>query len=152
MGKSRVAPTKVTTIPRLELTEAVISVKISVLLTAELEYGNVKEFFWTDSKVVLGYIGNQARRFQTFGANRIQRICTHTTPQQWKHVKTEDNPADHASRGLTADELKSSNWFSGPEFLWENDIVYEQAFTSEIAIGDPEVKYIHVLATKASGG
>ena len=103
MGKSRVAPTKVTPIPRLELTAAVVSVKISELLAAELEYGNVEEFFWTDSKVVLGYIGNQARRFHTFVANRVQRICTHTTPQQWKHVKTEDNPADHASRGLTAD-------------------------------------------------
>ena len=150
MGKFRVAPTTLTTIPRLELTAAVVSVKISALLADELEYERLDEYFWTDSEVVLGYISNEARRFHTFVANRVQRIRDRTTPQQWKHVRSEDNPADHASRGLTAEGLQASNWFVGPKFLWESEIAYDKReLVPELAIGDPEVRRVHVLATHA---
>ena len=66
--KSRVAPTKVTTIPRLELTAALVSAKVGTKIREELCYSNLTEFFWTDSKVVLGYIKNEAKRFHTFVA------------------------------------------------------------------------------------
>ena len=56
MGNSHVAPSKITLIPRLEFTAAVVSGKISVMLQEELNYANLKQYFWTDSKVVLGYI------------------------------------------------------------------------------------------------
>lgn len=74
MAKSRVTPTSVTTIPRLELSAAVVAVRVSDLLKTELEIPNVEDFFWTDSTVVLGYVTNDARRFEVFVANRIQRI------------------------------------------------------------------------------
>ena len=60
MGKSRVAPIKTMTIPRLELTAAVVSVRISSLLKNELHYENATHVFWTDSRVVLGYISNDS--------------------------------------------------------------------------------------------
>ena len=63
MGKSRVAPLKPVTVPRLELTAAVCSVRISQQLRRELSYHIDQEYFWTDSKVVLGYISNESRRF-----------------------------------------------------------------------------------------
>ena len=53
MGKSRVAPLKPVTIPRLELTAAECSVRISQQLQWELECTIDQEYFWTDSKVVL---------------------------------------------------------------------------------------------------
>ncbi len=56
MGKARVAPSKVTTIPRLELSAAVVATRTSDLLRREMEIENLQEYFWTDSKVVLGYI------------------------------------------------------------------------------------------------
>ena len=74
MGKARVVPLKPTTVPHLELTAALLSVKISTLLRKVLEYDNVTETFWTDSQVVLGYINNEARSFQVFVANRVQQI------------------------------------------------------------------------------
>ena len=80
MGKSRVSPTKVTTIPRLELSAAVVAVRTSDMLRRELEIQDLQEFFWTDSTVVLGYLNNDARRFQVFVANRIQRIKKSTKP------------------------------------------------------------------------
>jgi hypothetical protein len=74
MGKARVAPTKLTTIPRLELSSAVTSVRNGDVVKRELEIENLQEFYWTDSKVVLGYLNNDAKRFHTFVANRITRL------------------------------------------------------------------------------
>ena len=72
MGKSRVTPLKPVTIPRLELTAAIVSSKISCMLRKEVEYTQIQEIFWTDSKMVLGYINNDARRFHVFVGNRVQ--------------------------------------------------------------------------------
>lgn len=72
MGKSRVTPLKPVTIPRLELTAAIVSSKISCMLRKEVEYAQIQETFWTDSKMVLGYINNGARRFHVFVGNRVQ--------------------------------------------------------------------------------
>ena len=73
-GKSRVAPVKYVSIPRLELTAATLSVKISDMLRRELDIPVASEEFWTDSQVVLGYVSNEARRFKSFVANRVQFI------------------------------------------------------------------------------
>ena len=98
-GKSRVAPLKITTIPRLELTTAVVSAKVGVMLQEELNYAKLKQYFWTDSKVVLGYINNDAKRFRRIVANRVQIIRSNSDTKQWQHIDTKNNPADHASRG-----------------------------------------------------
>ena len=105
MGKARVTPLKPVTIPRLELTAAVVSVNASEQLQCELEYERIVEHFWTDSKVVLGYIANQTKQFHVFVANRVQRIQERTTQEQWHYVDTKSNPADDASRGIRMQEL-----------------------------------------------
>ncbi|XP_051803238.1 uncharacterized protein LOC127533647 [Acanthochromis polyacanthus] len=147
IGKARVAPTKVVTIPRLELTAAVVSSAVSSVLKEELELKIDQEYFWTDSQVVLGYINNDARRFHVFVANRVQRIKETTDPTQWNYVDSDQNPADHASRGLKVSELMNSTWFTGPKFLWEREIV-TQKLTPQLMIGDPEVKTTHILQVK----
>ena len=106
IGKSRLAPLKHVTIPRLELVAALVSVKISILLKKELEYENITEWFWTDSKIVLCYIANDARPFHVFVANRVQQIRNHTEPSQWRYVSTKENPADLASRGTEVSEIQ----------------------------------------------
>ena len=98
IGKARVATTKVVMIPRLELTAAVISAAESNMLKEELELRIDKEYFWTDSRVVFGYINNEAQRFHVFVANRVPRTWRTTDTIQWYHVATAENPADHASR------------------------------------------------------
>ena len=82
-GKSRVAPIKYVSIPRLELTAATLSVKISKILRDELDIHISSEVFWTDKQVVLGYINSDSRRFKIFVANRVQFIRDNTDIEQW---------------------------------------------------------------------
>ena len=88
LAKARVTPLRQITIPRLELTAATLSVKIAEVLRSELKYDEIEEHFWCDSKVVLGYIANDARRFHVFVANRVQLIRDSTRVSQWHYVQT----------------------------------------------------------------
>ena len=126
--------------PRLELTAAVVAAKVGVMIQEELNYENLKQYYWTDSKVVLGYIHNEAKRFHTFVANRVQIIRSNTDPNEWRYIDTNNNPADHASRGLSVEGIVRSNWFSGSAFLWEKEIPLNEEELPGIQIGDPEVK------------
>ena len=156
IGKSRVTPLKPVTIPRLELTAAVTSVRISDQLRGELQLENTEEIFWTDSKVVLGYIANESRRFHVYVANRVQEIQDKTSPKQWRYVETKSNPADDASRGLCARDISNSKWISGPEFLWKEENQWPEAMNGEEIIAgklseqDPEVKRAVAMATTTS--
>ena len=147
MGKSRVAPLKPVTIPRLELTAAVCSVRISQQLRRELSYHIDQEYFWTDSKVVLGYISNESRRFHVFVANRVQEIQNSTSVEQWNHVESKQNPADEASRGVKSQELLHSRWINGPAFPWMPINQDHSEGTFDLQNSDPEVKKHVTMAT-----
>lgn len=85
-------------------------------------------------------------------ANRVQRIKETTDPSQWRHVTSEENPADHASRGLKAKELIVSNWLKGPEFLWHEELPSKKIMVGELAVDDPEVRkvVVHKISTAKS--
>ena len=110
----------------------------------------MQECYWTDSNVVLGYVNNDAKRFHTFVANRIQRIKSSTNPEQWRHVSSENNLADCASRGLTAVQLKESNWLKGPNFLWQPSLPPEEQMVGEVEVTDPELRKTHVHTVRTT--
>ena len=116
--------------------------QISELIQKELQLLNVKETFWTDSKVVLGYIRNESRKFKVFVANRIEMIRDHIDIHQWCYIGTKDNPADYSSRGTdVANDQAVQKWFQGPSFLW----IPEAEWTIQYNKGrmlqdDPEIK------------
>ena len=140
MGKSRVSPIKTMTIPRLELTAATTSIKVSNLLKQELDIVPSQEHYWTDSQVVLGYIHNKTRQFHTFVANRIESIHNSSDVNQWHYVKSEHNPADVASRGIHGSKFHNqSSWLKGPEFLWEK-LELPNSESYNVTQEDPEVK------------
>ncbi|KAK3724031.1 hypothetical protein QZH41_007681 [Actinostola sp. cb2023] len=100
------------------------------------------------SKVVLGYISNEARRFHTFVSNRVQQIRDHSTPDQWHYVDTKENPADHASRGLNATQLtQCSKWWNGPDFL-QNPVLNYTTSQRVLTDNDPEVKKVHAFSAQ----
>ena len=122
VSKSRVAPLKYTSIPRLELTAATISVKMSVMLKKEIQMKITKERFWTDSQVVLGYLRNQKKKFKIFVTNRVQMIKNNSNIDDWYYVPSKENPADIASRGGGASKLEQlSFWQDGPAFLKKSE-------------------------------
>lgn len=94
MAKTRLSPLKTITIPRLELTAAVLAVQLSQVIQAELPLNLTKVVYWTDSTSVIQYVKNESKRFHTFVANRIAKIRNATLPSQWFHVGSEENPVD----------------------------------------------------------
>ena len=81
VGKYRVTPKKFLSNPRLELTAAVLSVKVTCLIRKELNLRNIAKRFWTDSQVVLVYIRSNTKRFKVFVANR-SKIQEHADVKQ----------------------------------------------------------------------
>lgn len=71
--------------------------------------------FFSDSKVVLGYISNESRQFYVH--NRVQCIRWSIQASQWNYVPSDLNPANHATRAIPASQLALSSWLTGPAFL-----------------------------------
>ena len=75
-------------------------------------------YAWTDSTIVLDWLCGSPRRFKVFVGNRVSEIMDNIPLSCWKHVPTEDNPADCALRGLSlADLLQFELWWKGPPWL-----------------------------------
>ena len=106
--------------------------------------------YHTDFTTVLRYIGNEQKRFQIFVANRVQLIRDFTSPKQWRFVDTNSNPADDASRGLSAvGLLQQQHWTSGPQLLWKLETEWlQQPFpVGDVPDDDPEVRKVVSAST-----
>ena len=141
-NQSNVAPIKYITIPRTVLVAATLSVKISALLWKELQLPNVKEKFWIDSSVFLGYIWNGFRKFRLIVANKLEVIRDHTNIHQWHYIDTKDNLADYSSRGANEEYDKAVEYcFWGPPFLRKPETKWNiQDNKGRIVQDDPETK------------
>ena len=154
IGKSRVAPLKPMTIPRLELSAATVSVRLDKMIR-ELQVSIDGSVFWSDSTSVLRYVENQDKRFHTFVSNRIGAIRSGSFPLQWRHVDGKLNPADDASRGLSVDSfLNNARWIKGPEFLWHREERWPKRpdALGEIPSDDIEVKKEFITCASVNAG
>ncbi|XP_058797666.1 uncharacterized protein LOC131667915 [Phymastichus coffea] len=117
MAKTRVAPVKPTTIPRLELQAAVLGARIASTVSEELDIKISEKIFWSDSTTVLQWIRAGPRLKQTFVRNRLGEIGDKTQISEWRWVPTRANPADDATRPSKEPMRPTDRWFVGPEFL-----------------------------------
>ena len=83
-GQARVALLNLTSIPRLELCRAVLAVQAAQRVIKEIDLKISDVIYYTDSKVVFGYITNESRRFYVYVANRVELIRSMSTPEQWR--------------------------------------------------------------------
>ena len=74
MAKSRRAPIKTLTMPRLELNAAVISIKCFNLIIQKIDLLIEKVKFWLNSMLTLQYMQDQFHIFKVYVANRVSQI------------------------------------------------------------------------------
>ncbi|CAG2195786.1 unnamed protein product [Mytilus edulis] len=125
-SKSRLAPVKDMSIPRLELMAVLIGVRSLIFVKSELNISIEEMCLWSDSQCVLKWISTK-KELNVFVKNRISETKAHKNVK-FMYVNTMENPADVATRGTTASKLKNDSiWWHGPKWLnydtqnWKND-------------------------------
>ena len=144
-AKSRVAPLKPLTIPRLELQAAVLATRLYQSIAEESRLQFEKVVFFSDSNIVLSWIRSEAREFKPFVSARVAEIQTNSDPSQWRHVPGELNVAAEVSRGIPAQRL-TDRWKQGPEFLRLSEEEWPQeAFTADQNEVEKERRKVQVV-------
>ncbi|XP_052419354.1 uncharacterized protein LOC127963465 [Carassius gibelio] len=118
LARSRVAPRKCLSMPRLELCAALSGAQMAKVIQTELTIPIHQVTYWTDSTTVLHWLKSESCRYKVFVGSRVAEIQTLTDVSRWRYVDSARNPADHITRGLTLAEIACPHqWRSGPSFL-----------------------------------
>ena len=151
MSKSKLAPIKTITLPRLELSAAVTAARMSRLILHELDLPISKTFFWSDSVLTLQYISNTTNRFKVFVANKVSEILELSDKSQWGHIAGKENPADLLTRGvksvssLMTPDADGGSWLGGPAFLQQDEEAWGVPCVEPLDVDDVEIKRKSIL-------
>lgn len=146
LAKSRVTPVQSIPLPRLELCGGVLLANLIDVIAENLKIK--KRYCWTDSSITLAWISSVLDKHKTFISNRISEIQSLTDVMEWRHVSSNDNPADCLSRGLDPEELKNHNlWWHGPQWLQETKENWPKNSNVKLPEDQLELKKVKSLVT-----
>jgi hypothetical protein len=124
MAKSKVLPIKQVTqkpelsMPRSELLASMTAAQVGSYLANALELDMTRVIYFSDSEVTLGRINKPISSYQMWVSARLGKVLANSTPSQWHYLPTDLMSADLPSRGVSAEELLTSElWWHGAKFL-----------------------------------
>lgn len=142
LGKSKVAPLKVTSIPRLELQAAVMGSYMATAVVEEHDRKPQSVTYWTDSRTVLTWLKTGARSYKPYVAHRIAAIEENSKLSDWRWIPTKLNVADDATRDVPEGFNSNHRWFCGPAFLRQDSSTWPaEVPTNKIETGEERTHY-----------
>ena len=119
-SKTRVAPLRKLSVPRLELLSCLLLADLMSKIIGVLEKDVIIDasYYWSDSEVALSWVKNGSTKLQPWVNNRVKKIKLLSDYKNWNYVKTDINPADIGTREVGMKNLVNNLlWWYGPEFL-----------------------------------
>ncbi|KAK7938259.1 hypothetical protein WMY93_001585 [Mugilogobius chulae] len=145
MSRSRVAPRKQISMPRLELCAAVSGAQLAALLQKEIGVPIQQVSLWSDSTTVLQWLQSDSCRYKVFVGTRIAEIQDLTSPEDWKYVDSALNPADDLTRGKTLSEIvQPQRWSLGPSFLFQDKSQWPKSPTKRDEEREEDLKEVKI--------
>lgn len=146
-AKSRVAPLQQQTLPKLELMAAALLAELVTVVRESLDLPIKKDVLYSDSTIVLSWLRMESSRVQSvFVRNRVSKIQMLTKDAEWRHIDSENNPADHVSRGLYPSQiLHNELWWNGPRFLQQPEVQYPK---NPLELRSDEIPEVKVMLAK----
>ncbi|XP_052561972.1 uncharacterized protein LOC120429009 [Culex pipiens pallens] len=138
-GKTRVAPNKLTSIPRLEIDAGTMGVRLAQKIMEGLRIVIHQRFFWTDARDVLCWLHADHRNYSQFVGFRVAEILEKSNLAEWNYCPSKLNPADDGTKWTKIPDLsEKSRWLHVICFIqqkmseWPNKLIHIGTTTTEL--------------------